>query len=146
MHYFRKCFFFFKSAPLIFFLKRIPIFQVVDDQKPMDEQINPSFFKVRRNLLKLRNFCWNSEESRQFLRKFSAGISYKKISYKSKSVFFQMVGYYYDKGATAIESKLVEELKSNAMSTKDKKNFVQGILKSIKPVNKVSRFLRTFSI
>lgn len=47
-----------------------------------------------------------------------------------------MVDYFFDKGANVLEPKLIEEFKGT-QNTKEKGNLVRGILKAIKPVNKV---------
>lgn len=48
-----------------------------------------------------------------------------------------MVDFYFDKGASVIKSKLVDEIASTSMSKEEKENLVSGILQAIKPVNKV---------
>jgi len=70
-----------------------PSQQLKDQEKPMDEQVDPSFFK--------------------------------------------MVDYYFDKGSAVIEPKLVEDMVSRTMTSADKLNLVRGILRNIKPANKV---------
>lgn len=48
-----------------------------------------------------------------------------------------MVEYYFDKGVTVIEDKLLESFKSSMHTPQQKKDLVQGILTAIKQVNKV---------
>ncbi|VDK51403.1 unnamed protein product [Gongylonema pulchrum] len=70
-----------------------PVEQVFDQMKDMEEQLDPSFFK--------------------------------------------MIEYYFDKGATIITPKLVEEHPSREMTKEAKVKFVTGIIAAIKPANKV---------
>lgn len=50
---------------------------------------------------------------------------------------FQMVEYYFDKGALVIVPKLVDEHPSREMTKEAKVKFVKGIIATIKPANKV---------
>lgn len=95
--------------------------QSKDQVLPIDEQLDPSFFKVCSPfsaVVKLLN------EACQHLACYS-------------SIYLQSVDYYVDKGISVITPKLVEELKSKKMSDDEKINYVRGILATIKPVNKV---------
>ena len=50
--------------------------------------------------------------------------------------FFEMVEMFFDKAASLVEDKLVEEMKGR-ISVEEKRNRVRGILKMIKPCNTV---------
>lgn len=51
--------------------------------------------------------------------------------------FSEMVDYYFDKGASVIESKLVKLIRTQNLSPEAKKKMVRGIISTIKPVDKI---------
>jgi glutamate dehydrogenase (NAD(P)+) len=50
--------------------------------------------------------------------------------------FFEMVDWFYERGSSIIEDKLVEEMTERS-TVEEKRHFVKGVLRNMKPVNKL---------
>ena len=113
--------------------------QVSDAKKPMDEQINPSFFKASR-------LCNAQIVQRDYNRRFLHFRWSNIISVSRRlTMSTKELACILDKGVQVVENKLVEEHKGR-QSDEEKRNLVRGILSAMKPVNKVSKKKGEFCI